>query len=123
MSSDRATKPAALRLTAADRERLLAHGGTVRAAVLTLLDTADEHASCPPPKGSKRRGPVPRPTAVPPSSTRQQVPTMSTRQQPVRSYEVVVAGEVVYRTVKKDFAEQRAKMERARRPADTVEVR
>lgn len=111
--SDRATRPAALRLTDADRERLLAHGGTVRAAVLTLLDVADEHASCRAPRGT-RRPPVPRPTVLP--------PTVSTQQQQTTTYVVTVAGEQVYSTTNKALAEKRERMERARRPADPVEM-
>lgn len=113
--STNSTRPAALRLTDHDRERLLAHGGTVRAAVLALLDTADEHATCKAPKGTRRR------TA--PTTTVQQA-AASTVQRPAAttSYAITVAGEVVYRTTDRVLADKRARMEQLRRPADPVVV-
>lgn len=46
--SSTSTRPAALRLTDTERDRLLSYGATVRAAVRRLLEIADEHEACPP---------------------------------------------------------------------------
>lgn len=73
------TRPAALRLTDADRERLQRYGGTVRAAVLRLLDLADEHEQCKPRPRRAPKPPAPAPTArftpaMPPTRYRVEVP-------------------------------------------------
>lgn len=107
------TRPAALRLTDADRERLLRHGGTARAAVTRLLDIADEHETCPPPRRGTGRT----------TSTRAVKPTTPTLARPaVVTYAVLVAGEQVYATTNRAWAEKRARSEGVRRPADPVEV-
>lgn len=55
------TRPAALRLTDPDRERLNRYGPTVRAAVLRLLDIADEHEQCAAPPRRRKPAPPPMP--------------------------------------------------------------
>lgn len=72
--STRTTRPAALRLTDADRDRLLRYGATVRAAVVRLLDIADEHERCPePPPPPVVPAPVRRHVGPPIPATRYKV--------------------------------------------------
>lgn len=58
-AESRTTRPAALRLTDAERDRLLQYGSTVRAAVRRLLDIADDHERCPAPRRTKTPPPPP----------------------------------------------------------------
>lgn len=121
--STASTRPVALRMTDAERERLLQHGGTPRAAVGKLLDLADEHATCEPPRGTRKPPPPPEPPMrLEPVSTAQQG-AVSTQQQGERMYEVQVAGRTVFTTASKQLAERRRKREQDRNPKRRVEVR
>lgn len=89
----------AMRLSAADRERLTAHGHRPADAVRRLLDLADEHATCPPPKPKGRRGfPAPKPTT-----------STVHRSEPATVYRVMLNGQQVYATTNRAFADGRAR--------------
>lgn len=123
--STTATRPVALRMSDAEKARLLRHGGTARAAVTRLLDLADEHETCEPPrKRTKPTGRAADPMRLEPvpTSTRQQSP-VSTQQQGERTYEVQVAGRTVLRTKSKARADKAAKAAQERYPKRMVEVR
>lgn len=111
------TRPVALRMTDAERERLLTHGGTARAAVTKLLDLADEHATCAAPPSAKR------PTKRTPTVSTRQTGSTSTQQQSGKTYEVQVAGRTVLRTQSPQSAERKRKQEAERYPRRMVEVR
>lgn len=53
--TSRATRPVALRMGDADRDRLLSYGATPRAAVERLLEIAEEHEQCPEPAAAEVR--------------------------------------------------------------------
>lgn len=115
-------------MTDAERERLLTHGGTARAAVTKLLDLADEHATCEPPR-RRSKPPAAQPPmrleTLPPTSRQsmKQLDPTSTVQQGDRVYEVIVAGRTTLSTTSKARAEKAAKQARERYPRRTVEVR
>lgn len=111
------TRPVALRMNDAEKERLLRHGGTARAAVTKLLDIADEHATCAAPPSAKR------PTNRTPTVTTKQSDSTSTKQQGGKTYEVQVAGRTVLRTQSPQSAERKRKQEAERYPRRMVEVR
>lgn len=118
--TERATQPVALRLTATNRERLLNHGGNARSAVERLLDVADEHATCEPPRKRSRPQP-PQPPMRLETITTQQQGAVSTQQG--KTYEVRVSGRTVFRTTSAALAETRRKAEQDRAPTRKVEVR
>lgn len=114
MSTEK-TKPVALRMGDVARERLLRHGGTARAAVERLLDIADEHETCGPPRKGRTTS-----TRAVSTSTKQTPPTLA--RPTTVTYAVTVAGKQVYATTNRAWAEKRARSERVRRPADPVEL-